>query len=371
MTRAARAAVTIDPATAIGVLGAGAWGTALAVHLARCGRSVILRGRSESLMRAIAKQRRNQTYLPDVEVPIEVEATADIRRVAACHTVLVVVPSHGFRAAVRELFGARSGRRPLVLVSAAKGVEAETLARMSQVAAQEAKGARQAVELAAVSGPSFAEELAAGSPTAAVVASTDAALAVSLQETLSGRNLRLYSSRDLVGVELAGAVKNVIAIAAGVVSGLGLGHNTLAALVTRGLHEMSRLGVACGGDAGTFSGLAGLGDLVLTCTGSLSRNRRAGEALAQGITAAQIERGQPTVAEGVRNARSVMALARKIGVEMPICEQMELLLYHGKEPRRAVEELMSRELKSEGEAPRRREPKAPGEAPKKTATRKR
>jgi glycerol-3-phosphate dehydrogenase (NAD(P)+) len=354
MTPPSRAVVPIDPGTAIGILGAGAWGTSLAVHLARAGRPVVLRGRSDSLMRTIAKKRHNPTYLPNVEIPREVEATADIRRVAACPTVVVVVPSHGFRGAVRELLAARSARRPLVLVSGTKGVEADTLARMSQVAADEAKSARQTIECAAVSGPSFAEELAMGSPTAAVVASADMRLAVALQEALSARNLRLYSSDDLVGVELAGAVKNVIAIAAGVVAGLGLGHNTLAALVTRGLFEMSRLGVACGGSAATFSGLAGLGDLVLTCTGSLSRNRRAGESLSHGVTASEIERGQPTVAEGVRNARTVMALARRRGVEMPICEQMELLLYHGKEPRRAVEELMSRELKAEGEAPPRK-----------------
>ncbi|HEX2465605.1 MAG TPA: NAD(P)H-dependent glycerol-3-phosphate dehydrogenase, partial [Thermoanaerobaculia bacterium] len=280
MKSSTRASAPIDLGTAIGILGAGSWGTALAVHLAQTGRSVVLRGRSDSLMRAIAKKRHNPTYLPNVEVPREVEATADIRRVAGCPTVLVVVPSHGFRAAVRELFAARSARRSLVLVSGTKGIEAETLARMSQVVAEEAKSSRTRVEFAAVSGPSFAEELALGSPTAAVVASTDARLAVTLQEALSGRNLRLYTSADLTGVELAGAIKNVIAIAAGVVTGLGLGHNTLAALITRGLHEMSRLGVACGGNAGTFSGLAGLGDLVLTCTGSLSRNRRAGEALA-------------------------------------------------------------------------------------------
>jgi glycerol-3-phosphate dehydrogenase (NAD(P)+) len=360
MKSSTRASAPIDLGTAIGILGAGSWGTALAVHLAQTGRSVVLRGRSDSLMRAIAKKRHNPTYLPNVEVPREVEATADIRRVAGCPTVLVVVPSHGFRAAVRELFAARSARRSLVLVSGTKGIEAETLARMSQVVAEEAKSSRTRVEFAAVSGPSFAEELALGSPTAAVVASTDARLAVTLQEALSGRNLRLYTSADLTGVELAGAIKNVIAIAAGVVTGLGLGHNTLAALITRGLHEMSRLGVACGGNAGTFSGLAGLGDLVLTCTGSLSRNRRAGEALAHGVLAAEIERGQPTVAEGVRNARTVMALARRRGVEMPICEQMEILLYHGKDPRRAVEELMSRELKAEGEEAARKQ-----EAPRK------
>ena len=213
--------------------------------------------------------------------------------------------------------------------------------------AEEAKSSRQRVELAALSGPTFAEELAAGSPTAAVIAAEDERLAIALQAALSGGSLRLYSTTDLVGVELGGAVKNVIAIAAGVVHGLGLGHNTVAALVTRGLSEMSRLGVACGGSASTFAGLAGLGDLVLTCTGSLSRNRRAGESLAQGVKAAEIERGQPTVAEGVRNARTVMALARRHGIEMPIsrADGARALPWEGRAPsggRSDVERAQSR-----------------------------
>jgi glycerol-3-phosphate dehydrogenase (NAD(P)+) len=341
----------------IGVLGAGAWGTSLAVHLARSGHAVVLRGRSEKLMRTITKEHRNPTYLPGIEIPREVEATADIRRVAACPIVLVVVPSHGFRASVRELFAARTARRAFVVVSGTKGIEAETLARMSEVVLEEAGSSRRLVETAALSGPTFAQELATGSPTAAVIAASDPSVAVALQEALSRRNLRLYSTTDVVGVELGGAVKNVIAIAAGVVVGLGLGHNPVAALITRGLSEMSRLGAACGGNASTFSGLAGLGDLVLTCTGSLSRNRRAGEALARGSKAAEIERGQHTVAEGVRNAKTVMALARRRGVEMPICEQMELLPYHGKEPRRAVEDLMARELKAEAVHEVARKPK--------------
>jgi glycerol-3-phosphate dehydrogenase (NAD(P)+) len=352
MSPAKRAVATpIDVSGPIGVLGAGSWGTAVAVHLARCGRSVVLCGRSDSLMRTIAKKRRNPTYLPAVEIPREVEATFDMRRLAACSVVVVAVPSHGYRTAVRELFAARAGKRSsVIVVSATKGIEAETLARMTEVTAGESRSSRQKVELAVLSGPTFAEELAGGSPTAAVIAASDARLAKALQGVLSGQNLRLYSSTDVVGVELGGAVKNVIAIASGVVSGLGLGHNTVAALITRGLSEMGRLGVACGGDAATFAGLAGLGDLVLTCTGALSRNRRAGESLAHGITSAQIERSFPTVAEGLRNAKTVVALARRLGVEMPICEQMELVLYHGKEPRRAVDDLMSRELKAEGDA---------------------
>jgi glycerol-3-phosphate dehydrogenase (NAD(P)+) len=332
----------------IGVLGAGSWGTALAVHLAKSGHRVVLRGRSAALMATLAAERRNPTYLPALPIPPEVEPTADVEALSSCATVIVVVPSHGFRAAVRELLAARgAGAGELVLVSGTKGIEGETLQRMSEVSAEEARRAGVELAFATVSGPSFAEELAAGSPTAAVVAAEDGRVAVALQEAMSRRNLRLYSTADVVGVELGGAVKNVIAIAAGVVSGLGLGHNTLAALITRGLSEMSRLGVACGGQAGTFSGLAGLGDLVLTCTGALSRNRRAGEAVARGRTVAEIEGGQPTVAEGLRNARTVLALARRRGVEMPITEQMELVLYHGKEAGAAVVDLMARELKAE------------------------
>ena len=268
MKSSTRASAPIDLGTAIGILGAGSWGTALAVHLAQTGRSVVLRGRSDSLMRAIAKKRHNPTYLPNVEIPREVEATADIRRVAGCPTVLVVVPSHGFRAAVRELF-ARALGAPLA--GAGVGHQGD---RGRDAGAHEPGGGRGGEVVAPahrvrrgvgphVRGGARARQSDRGGGGVERHASWRS----TLQEALSGRNLRLYSSADLAGVELAGAVKNVIAIAAGVVTGLGLGHNTLAALITRGLHEMSRLGVACGGNAGTFSGLAGLGDLVLTCTG--------------------------------------------------------------------------------------------------------
>ena len=248
-------------------------------------------------------------------------------------------------------------------MSGTKGIEAETLARMSQVAAEEAKSSRQRVEFAAVSGP----HLRRGAGARQSDRRGDRRRATSswrstLREALSGRNLRLYSSADLVGVELGGAVKNVIAIAAGVVTGLGLGHNTLAALITRGLHEMTRLGVACGGNA---AHLRRASPASATWSSPAPGRCRATGAPARrwrtAVLAAEIERGQPTVAEGVRNSRTVMALARRRGVEMPITEQMEIVLYHGKDPRRAVEELMSRELKAEGEdaakkqeAPRKR-----------------
>jgi glycerol-3-phosphate dehydrogenase (NAD(P)+) len=218
---------------------------------------------------------------------------------------------------------------------------------MSQVSAEEAERAGQPLRFGVLSGPSFAAELAAGMPTAAVVASADDALSRRLQELLSSAVLRLYTSRDVAGVELGGAAKNVIAIAAGVANGLGFGHNTLAALITRGLHEITRLGLAFGGEPRTFSGLAGLGDLVLTCTGGLSRNRRAGLALAKGEKLAELELATGQVAEGVRTSLAITRLAERQGVEMPICQQMVEVIYNGKEPRRAVGELMGRELKSE------------------------
>ncbi|MDX1382531.1 MAG: NAD(P)H-dependent glycerol-3-phosphate dehydrogenase [Thermoanaerobaculia bacterium] len=332
-----------------GVLGAGSWGTALAVHLARCGRSVLLWGRSEDVVRDIAERGSNRRYLPEVEIPTAVTTTHRLEDLARCRTVLVVVPSHGFRSVLRDFLDVSTVEGDLHVVSAAKGVEADTVARMSEIAFEEAVKADRSVRFAVLSGPTFADEMSAGSPTAAVVAAADAAVAQKLQAELSGRNLRLYSTADVAGVELGGAVKNVVAIAAGVVAGLGFGHNTLAALITRGLHEMTRLGLACGGRARTFSGLAGLGDLVLTCTGSQSRNRQTGEALAAGRTLAEIEAGMTMVAEGVRNAKSVLELARRRAVEMPITEQMEKVLYEGRAVRAAVEDLMSRDLKSETE----------------------
>jgi glycerol-3-phosphate dehydrogenase (NAD(P)+) len=229
------------------------------------------------------------------------------------------------------------------------GVEAETLARMSQVVFEEAIAADREARFAVLSGPTFAAELARGVPTAAVIASEDGELARSIRDTLSSTTFRLYSSHDVVGVELGGAAKNVIAIAAGVVTGIGLGHNTLAALITRGLHEITRLGIAYGGQARTFAGLAGLGDLVLTCTGSLSRNRQTGLALAAGKSLAAIRDGWAMVPEGILNSVAVARLAAQRGVEMPITQQMVAVLHEGKDPRRAVEELMTREPKSETE----------------------
>jgi glycerol-3-phosphate dehydrogenase (NAD(P)+) len=339
--------------TRIGVLGAGSWGTALAVHLAGAGgHPVDLWARHPELARRMAAERENHDYLPGIEIPRQVEPTTDMAALAGSDVVLLVVPSHGFRAVLRQFLAAAAlaaGDRPLVLVSATKGIESDTLARMSQVAAAEAAGSGRRLRFAALAGPSFAHELARNVPSAVVIASEDAALATEIREALSTPTMRLYSSADVVGVELGGATKNVIAIAAGTVSGLGLGDNTLAALITRGLHEITRLGVACGGQPRTFAGLAGLGDLVLTCTGALSRNRRAGIELAAGKKLAEITGETQMVAEGIRNSAAIARLAARHGVEMPITEQMVAVIYQGKDPRRAVDELMTRGLKAEAE----------------------
>lgn len=332
----------------IGVLGAGAFGTALAAHWAGAGHQVELWARREEVARELRETRRNSAYLPGTELPKGVEVTSDLHDLAGCDPVVLTVPSHGFRDVLHELLavGPEGGR--LVVVSAAKGIEPKTLLRMSEVTAEEAEHTGREVAFAVLSGPSFAVELAAGVATASVIASEDGGLARRLREQLSSPTFRLYSSTDVVGVELGGTVKNVVAIAAGVVAGLELGHNTLAALITRGLHEITRLGLAYGGRPRTFAGLATLGDLVLTCTGGLSRNRAIGVALAQGKTLEEATAGHQ-IAEGVRNSVAIAELAARKGVEMPIVEQVVLLLHKGKSPSRALRELMTRELKSEAE----------------------
>jgi glycerol-3-phosphate dehydrogenase (NAD(P)+) len=331
----------------IGILGSGSWGTALAVYLAAAGRPVTLWSRDAGFARTLDAFRENRKYLPGVAFPEGLGATSDLERLRECRLVLVVVPSHGYRDVLRRFLEVRSGGPDQVLISATKGVETETLARMSEVTEQEAQRIGRKVGFAVISGPTFAAELAKGIPSAAVVASEQPGLARELRETLAAPTLRLYSSSDVVGVELGGAAKNVIAVGAGILHGLGLGHNTMAALITRGLHEITRLGLAFGGQARTFAGLAGLGDLVLTCTGGLSRNRKAGIELAKGKTLKEIQAGTSMVAEGIRNSLALSRLAERKGVEMPITEQMMAVIYKAKSPREALEELMARELKSE------------------------
>ena len=333
----------------IGVLGAGSWGTALALHLARAGHDVRLWCRRRELARELVDERANTRYLPDAQLPANLEPTAELERLAGCRTVLVVVPSHGFRDVVRRFLAVLpQGSRPL-LVSSTKGVDHDTLERMSEVTAAEVERAGRRVDFAVVSGPTFAAELAAGVPSAAVVASADARVAQLLQELMSTESFRLYRSDDVVGVELGGASKNVIAIAAGIATGLGLGHNTLAALITRGLHEIVRLGIASGGKARTFSGLAGLGDLVLTCTGGLSRNRRTGIELAAGKSLEEIQGATSMVAEGVRNSASINRLAGGLGIELPITEQVMGIIAGDTTPPEAIRALMTRALKAEAE----------------------
>lgn len=324
------------------VLGGGSWGTALACQLARCGHEVRLWVREPQVAREINETRSNASYLPGVPLPAGIAASCDLRAsVAEAEALAIVVPSQFCRGVLREL--AAVAPREAVLVSATKGLELETLLRMSEVAAAELPGR----SVAALSGPSFALEVAQGQPTAVVVASDDVAAAERLQRAFSSRSFRVYVSADVVGVELGGALKNVIAIAAGIVDGLGYGHNTVAALITRGLAEVSRLALALGGRAETLAGLAGLGDLVLTCTGSLSRNRSLGQALGRGQTLEQALAGVKTVAEGVRTTLAACALAERTGIEMPIAVQMREVLYAGKPAREAVEELMLRTLKRE------------------------
>ncbi len=346
-----------DTGNGVAVLGAGAWGTALAVHAARAGSPVILWARSAEFGAVLAAERVNERYLPGVELPAQVRVTWDLRQAAACDTVLVVVPSHGFRAVVRSFLVARRGLgegAPLpervTFVSGAKGIESDHRGGfrcMSDICREEAAEAGTDVDFATVSGPSFAAELAAELPTACVVAAESEAVAERLQALFSAGALRLYTSTDVIGVEIAAAAKNVIAIAAGVLDGLRYGSNTRAALITRGLHEMMRLGLACGGRPATFAGLGGLGDLVLTCTGDLSRNRNTGIELARGRTLEEIEADRPGVAEGVRNSLALLELATEKKVELPITEQMVEILYRGKEPAAAIRDLMQREPKVE------------------------
>ena len=325
------------------VLGAGSWGTALALHLGRIGHQVNLWARDAALAQEIQRTRHNARYLAEFPLPAAVRCTSDLAAaVENSPFVVFALPSHGLRAVARE--AAPWVAPDAVLISATKGLESESFARMSRVLAQETLNTFPVVCL---SGPSFAAEVARGLPTAVLAASTDPVAAESVQQRFRGPAFRLYASDDVVGVEIGGALKNVIAIAAGVVEGTGLGHNAMSALITRGLVEISRLAMAEGGRRDTLAGLSGLGDLVLTCTGSLSRNRHVGLELGRGRTLGDVLDEMRMVAEGVRTTAAALALGARHGIELPITAQMAGVLDGERTPREAVEALMLRPQRSE------------------------
>jgi glycerol-3-phosphate dehydrogenase (NAD(P)+) len=329
----------------ITVLGAGGWGTALAMHLAHLGHDVTLWARDAGLVRDMLFRQANAIYLPDVVLPPRVRPTASLEEaLEATELVVCAVPSHGVRTVVRA---ARPFIPPgMVVVSATKGLEVDTLLRVSELLALELGSEHPIVVL---SGPSFAAELARQMPTAVCVASHDPVAAERVQAEFRSHYLRLYASLDVTGVEIGGAMKNVIAIAAGVVEGLGVGQNALAALITRGLAEITRLACALGAHRETLSGLTGLGDLVLTCTGSLSRNRHVGIELARGRPLGEVLGGMKMVAEGVRTTGAALALGARHGIELPITIQMYEVLEGRKDARTALVDLMLRPQRAEAE----------------------
>ncbi len=327
----------------IAVLGAGSWGTALAVHLGKQGHDVRLWARDARLVDEMSRDATNPRYLPQLRLPEQVSPTADMSAaIKGARFVIFAVPSHGLRAVASDAAEFVDGNA--VLVSATKGLEATSLSRMSQVLEDEVGLSSPVVVL---SGPSFAAEVAQGRPTAVVAASSDADAAAQVQHSFRGNTFRLYASDDVAGVEVGGAMKNIIAIAAGAVEGLGIGHNSMAALITRGLAEISRLASAEGGRRETLAGLSGLGDLVLTCTGDLSRNRHVGIELGRGRSLDEILTGMRMVAEGVRTTGAALALGARHGIELPITAEMSAVLDGRRSPKAAVEALMGRRQRLE------------------------
>ncbi len=328
----------------ISVFGGGSWGCALAHQMARRGQDVLLWAREAEVVEGINRQHQNPLFISDLELHPELRASNDLEEVARfSDTWIWVVPCQFSRAVMEELTG--MVRPEIVMVSASKGIEIQSMRRMDELAWEvlNLPGSR----FCALSGPTFAREVIQGDPSAAVLACPDIDVASRLQEEFSDYHLRFYAARDLVGVELAGALKNVIAIAAGIVDGLGLGYNTQAALMTRGLHEITRLGVAAGASATTFRGLAGMGDLVVTCTGGLSRNRTVGQRMGKGEKLEDILGSMREVVEGVRTTPAALRLATDLGVEMPIAAAMVRLLSGETDPKTALRELMLRSLKKE------------------------
>ncbi len=324
------------------VIGAGGWGTALAAILANNGLSPLLWTREEEVIASINSAHENPTFLPGVQLPKSIRATGDLAAALAAPVILIAVPTQYIRSVVephRELF------RGKIVISAAKGIERNTSMRVSQVLAEAAGIPPE--RFGVLTGPSHAEEVAVHTPTTVVAASVNPDVVRIAQEAFTTTSFRVYSGADVIGAEVGGAVKNVIAIAAGIVDGLAMGDNTKAALITRGLAEITRLGVALGADARTFSGLSGLGDLIVTCGSRHSRNRHVGEEIGRGNTLEAITGNTKMVAEGVWTTESVVELSRKIGVEMPIATQVRSILFEGKSPRQAIIDLMTRESRAE------------------------
>lgn len=322
----------------IGVVGGGAWGTALACLARRAGRKVTLWSRDPAISRAIAQQRRNPVYLPDITLDEGIEAASDLSHLRAADALLLVCPAQAVRDLARQL----PGGAPVVIC--AKGIEASSGLMMPEVLAE----ALPRRAFAMLSGPSFAEEAARGLPTAVSIATRDAALGRALAEALAAGAFRPYWTEDVTGVALGGAVKNVLAIAAGIVEGRGLGHNATAALITRGFAEMARLGLAMGAQLETLTGLSGMGDLVLTCHGPLSRNRALGTALGRGTSLADHLKGKRQIVEGEATAPAVLARAKRHGIEMPICAAVDAILHRGAGLDEAIRALLARPLRREG-----------------------
>lgn len=326
----------------LAILGAGSWGTALAIALALRFEDVRLWVYEKDLAGRLRQTRENNVFLPGFKLPENVCVTVDFSELSGAGIVLGVMPSRYARRLYSE--AARYFDPEMIFVSATKGLEQKTLLRTSQVMAEVLPFP---AKIAVLSGPTFAREIAGGEPAAVVISSDDQKVAATVQAAFSGPSFRLYTNSDMIGVEIGAALKNVIAIGAGVCQGLGLGSNTQAALITRGLAEISRLAVAMGGQQKTLAGLAGLGDLVLTCSGELSRNRRVGIELAKGRQLKDIVGSMAMIAEGVETCGAAAALGTKFGVDLPIINQMHMVLYGQKSPREALRELMERSLKSE------------------------
>ena len=329
----------------IAIIGAGGWGTALAITQARVQRPVRLWVYESDLAATMARTRENAVYLPGVQIPNDVQISNSLCDAATgAGVVILAIPSPFYRGVATQLLPLVT--KDTVFVSATKGIENDTLRRMTEIL-EELAAPSFTAQVAVLSGPTFAPEVARGEPAALVIASRDEALRVRLQTELSTPRFRLYTNSDRTGVELCGAIKNTIAIAAGVADGLGLGSNATAALVTRGLAEMTRLVLACEGRRETISGLAGLGDLVLTAYGNISRNRRVGLELGRGRKIEEITAGMRAIAEGIRTTKSTVQLAQHLGIEMPIAEKMYAVLYEGLRPQEAITDLMERKLKEE------------------------